>query len=689
MNMMAGPMPYISSNESSPSTSSAHPNPNPYTDPHPHTNTDTDLHTNLHTNLKLSHSIKQAESPLATLVRRTSSRRMRGAAAGREQFQQQVSYFKPQPQDQQEGQYASYYDQQQGEPAHAQGYAYGHAHDTATPTADAYNNYTDEAYAYAYSDDPNPNIYVDSVPTNMNHTPPRHQPSHLDTARANQPLAPPHSPLLHSHFARDSYATASSADDTSYLYADTSGIRTSTASSRSRSSSGERGGVDDGASDYRYRYFDDDTSSVYSQRTMQMGRGQGQGQGQGQGPALRDSWRSTDTGGTYSRALSNDPRPSQQQQPYQYQPPSQALSQSQPQPPSPSSPIPALVISSPSDSLSYSPSPEQHTRGGRTPIVKPVTANFSRPVREAAHKHEVVGERVTVQLPEEMREGKMKVLERNARRGVSPSPSPSPHSQNASVMEGNGSIQPPGMKRGGERSSPVSVYSAYSYYNYDSAMPSPTGSQGSGPPVEQSNQFLSPTPNRSPTTTESAGGGGLRTPQDYLQLGIQHHEANRLEESARCFERSAKESGGCGVGMLMYGLALRHGWGCAKNEKVGFRWLRKAAESAVVDLERVRVGGDVDAGAVQTELVLAIYEVGQCYFHGWGVAKDQKMGVSYYTVAARLGDGDAQGDLAFCLANGKGCKKDKNEAARWYRAAVKQGYSDVGLAWIYKDKYQQ
>jgi len=39
-------------------------------------------------------------------------------------------------------------------------------------------------------------------------------------------------------------------------------------------------------------------------------------------------------------------------------------------------------------------------------------------------------------------------------------------------------------------------------------------------------------------------------------------------------------------------------------------------------------------------------------------------------VAARLGDPDAQTDLAFCLANGKGCKKDRKEAAKWYRAAV-------------------
>lgn len=43
---------------------------------------------------------------------------------------------------------------------------------------------------------------------------------------------------------------------------------------------------------------------------------------------------------------------------------------------------------------------------------------------------------------------------------------------------------------------------------------------------------------------------------------------------------------------------------------------------------------------------------------------------SYFQVAARLGDCDAQQELAFCYLNGKGCKKDMKEAARWYRAAV-------------------
>jgi TPR repeat protein len=131
-------------------------------------------------------------------------------------------------------------------------------------------------------------------------------------------------------------------------------------------------------------------------------------------------------------------------------------------------------------------------------------------------------------------------------------------------------------------------------------------------------------------------------------MGITCHEANDLAASASYFQRAATEAGGCGVGMLMWGLTLRHGWGVAADEKTAFKWLRKAAESAVVDLEGARKGAKagVDITSVkvrssssmeqplklnfvrsQSELVLAIYEVAQCFFHGWGVSKDQKMAV--------------------------------------------------------------
>ncbi|GJN92423.1 hypothetical protein Rhopal_005453-T1 [Rhodotorula paludigena] len=183
------------------------------------------------------------------------------------------------------------------------------------------------------------------------------------------------------------------------------------------------------------------------------------------------------------------------------------------------------------------------------------------------------------------------------------------------------------------------------------------------------------------------------TPDDYLQLGIDLHEAGELERAAWCFEQSARRNGGCGAGMLMYGLTLRHGWGCQVNAPLGFRYLQMAAESVVEDLDRVVFGGrtlseaEANTKAAKSELVLALHEIGASYRFGWGVDKSKPMAFSYFKLAADLGDVDAQQDLAFCFANGKGCKKDVKQAAHYYRLAIEQGASDFGLSWVFKEKY--
>ncbi|KAF8876488.1 hypothetical protein BD779DRAFT_1475627 [Infundibulicybe gibba] len=537
----------------------------------------------------------------------------------------------------------------------------------------------------------------------------------------------PSSPLLHSRFARDSVATASSKDNNSYL-------DTTRASIDSRNVYQEIG----------YNYYDDE--SIYSDNTDL--------------PALRDSWQSGNTvNAVYPHHIGNL---GNTQDPLNNSPnvvgPLNVQKVSSPM----SSSRLAIVPAVPTVVVSSHDADEPPYRAGRAPIVKPVTSNFSRPVRAQPD----------LTTPPNLEEQKRRVLERNAHRTPSPnsqdrlpyqskrpnaqlshspphqqdragnarvlqpsqpargpvlprnpSPSPSPSQQGqSSVIPSTRSLgpstnspsyaslstspqssmfsnrmldgsqtsntitlpnRPPSMSSG----SPVSLYSNYSYYPLDTPTDGEFRPQQTPREAPRSHQ-QSPQPRRSPSPRSIAEASAPETPQAFLQLGITHHEANRLKESAICFEKSATNNGGCGVGMLMWGLAQRHGWGCEKNEKSGFKWLRRAAESAVDDLEHARGAKGVDSKAVQKELVLAIYEVGQCFFQGWGVTKDQKMAVSYYTVAARLGDPDAQSDLAFCLANGKGCKKDRKEAAKWYRAAVAQGQSDIGLAWIYKEKYQ-
>jgi hypothetical protein len=170
-------------------------------------------------------------------------------------------------------------------------------------------------------------------------------------------------------------------------------------------------------------------------------------------------------------------------------------------------------------------------------------------------------------------------------------------------------------------SSPTSLYSKFSYYELDSPSGSPTSDSLQVP----ASPHTPPQRAASPLTPSRENDQQPELADQLLQEGIRHHEANRLREAAIAFERSARTPGGSGVGMLMWGLTLRHGWGCDKDETLGFSWLRRAAEAAVGDLERARAG--LDMSAVRGELVLAIYEVGQCFFRGWGVKKDQKMAV--------------------------------------------------------------
>ncbi|KAF7800316.1 hypothetical protein EIP86_011565 [Pleurotus ostreatoroseus] len=432
--------------------------------------------------------------------------------------------------------------------------------------------------------------------------------------------------------------------------------------------------------------------------------------------------------------------------------------------PTPSMRVPAVVVSpEPASTASTSAS-----HAGRVPSrLPPGTANFSRPVHlpfGSPSVHEGVPPRPPPASPlppppneQHSRsqrppivgseEQKRQVLMRHAQGssrsvaglGAGPSsgslvPGPRPGANGGEGLSPNAQMQRSSSQTG-------SVYSNYSDYPYSGSsetLPSPSIVQPgpshspshsrshspSQPPIadvysrSRSPHAPSPTPSHSAPSThqpqrsqphvqppeQPQTPSEPKTPQDFLQLGITHHLANRLAESAVCFEKSATLNGGCGVGMLMWGLAQRHGWGVEKNEDKGFRWLRKAAELAVTDLEK---GKDMDRTAVKSELVLAIYEVGQSFFRGWGVEKDKKMAVvrplailyatrtslntnpqNYFQLAAKLGDPDAQQDLAFCLANGKGCKKDRKEAAKWYRAAVAQGASDIGLAWIYKEKFQ-
>ncbi|KAK4127084.1 hypothetical protein N657DRAFT_190675 [Parathielavia appendiculata] len=148
-----------------------------------------------------------------------------------------------------------------------------------------------------------------------------------------------------------------------------------------------------------------------------------------------------------------------------------------------------------------------------------------------------------------------------------------------------------------------------------------------------------------------------------IQEAIRLHEEGRLEESTALFGKLADPKGANNpLSQVLYGLALRHGWGCQPDTAKAVTYLSAAASNAA-DIEHLALqAGLKKGGAAKGELVLAIFELANCFRHGWGIPKDPiaaKQIRQYYETAANLGDTDAMNEVAWCYLEGFGTKKDK------------------------------
>ncbi|WWC58254.1 uncharacterized protein I303_100792 [Kwoniella dejecticola CBS 10117] len=197
----------------------------------------------------------------------------------------------------------------------------------------------------------------------------------------------------------------------------------------------------------------------------------------------------------------------------------------------------------------------------------------------------------------------------------------------------------------------------------------------------------------SESTTSSAGDAG-KTPEQFVHAGIEARGKGDLAKSAWYFMRAAE--GRSATGRMYWGLALRHGWGVARDDRRAFIELRQACEETLAEggLDFHKSPGHVkltqqQKKSMQKELSLGMFEVGNCFLDGIGVKKSPDVALAYLRFAAGMGDIASQEQLGFLLSKGSnGVKKDMKEAARWYRMAIANGSSNTfGLAWIWKDKY--
>ncbi|KAK7719884.1 hypothetical protein SLS64_002065 [Diaporthe eres] len=182
--------------------------------------------------------------------------------------------------------------------------------------------------------------------------------------------------------------------------------------------------------------------------------------------------------------------------------------------------------------------------------------------------------------------------------------------------------------------------------------------------------------------------------EEHVSKAIALHEEGKVNESTYHLRYAAKQ--GDPVGMLLFALACRHGWGMRANQAEAVIWLRKAADCAGVEIaedeNNAKEGQHVDVAGRKTrkaQLALSIYELGVSHMNGWGIEQDKALALRCFEIAGSWGDVDALAEAGFCYAKGVGCKKNLKKAAKLYRAAEAKGMSMVGNSWIHKPKYNE
>ena len=103
------------------------------------------------------------------------------------------------------------------------------------------------------------------------------------------------------------------------------------------------------------------------------------------------------------------------------------------------------------------------------------------------------------------------------------------------------------------------------------------------------------------------------------------------------------------------GEAYYDGKGVTENLTEAVKWFTKAAEQ---------------------ENAKAEYNLGNCYYYGYGVQyKDYGEAVKWYTKAAEQGQPMAQCNLGVCYKYGNGVEKNLEETVKWYTKAANQEYA--------------
>lgn len=183
------------------------------------------------------------------------------------------------------------------------------------------------------------------------------------------------------------------------------------------------------------------------------------------------------------------------------------------------------------------------------------------------------------------------------------------------------------------------------------------------------------------------------TVEHYFKLGGKYKKGIDIEQNGflSVYYYNIAAEFGFAKAQYKLGVCYRDGFGVNRDMAKSILWFKKAAIQGelealynigfiYVDLKDPRsdeVFIEVVHEAMNkinsTDSTQAYMLLGDCLIKGKGIAKDEKKGCKYLTIAAKRGDDNAQALLGYCYKKGIGVAIDKNEAFKWFEKSAKQG----------------
>ncbi|CCF57066.1 hypothetical protein KAFR_0C00710 [Kazachstania africana CBS 2517] len=187
---------------------------------------------------------------------------------------------------------------------------------------------------------------------------------------------------------------------------------------------------------------------------------------------------------------------------------------------------------------------------------------------------------------------------------------------------------------------------------------------------------------------------------DLISSAIAMRKVGNMKASAEKLQKACKS--GDKTAFLLYGLALRHGYGVTRDLSMSFKYILMATGLNPSQVHSKILECSIDPSEIEKHLnvlperiieplVPAIYECGIAYLKGYGVDQvDEHRGLKFLEKSASMGHVDSMCICGIIWSQKSTCrKKDIARAAAWFRIAEKRGANLLGSDWIHKKKYMK